>query len=482
MTTEIQQQQRKKVDANMLKRLHPGSARKKLPWLDGRSSIGSSPLVSPPDRALTPRREDPHSPLLGHYTNASAEITSEPQRRSTRLGSIEPDKRLSIVHTKDSDMNMVDQLDTYSLVPIPDHVEEVETPVSLTPVTQRIFEPSPPRIIQAVQRSPSQPIPKPGVFERHSHRRLSNAIEGLEELVEDAVFVAECLDRPEHVEQIYNIIEDASIAVEDTSTGPMIDLMITSSPLQLSSEEVSHFSSEVQVLPELLIDKTIEFVPSPLQMVEQKESEAMDWAYCNTNDDKECFCHHSEFSTSSSSPSSPNSFSRRHVRRRSSSDRLQLLRPEPVATTPRNNIFSVLRPMMSRSHSRGRSRERRNMNVDRQRHRQRHRSWRSDTSRASRKYHRCCLSSDVIGSLEEGGTQSFDKEGVRQYGEELHLRDTRHIFSLHRNHQRQPVARHWKTGKKRVCALVACLNTALLGIIVGIYASSLTWADMCQPC
>ncbi|KAI9806426.1 MAG: hypothetical protein M1833_003613 [Piccolia ochrophora] len=41
---------------------------------------------------------------------------------------------------------------------------------------------------------------------------------------------------------------------------------------------------------------------------------------------------------------------------------------------------------------------------------------------------------------------------------------------LGRSSRRQPIARDWSVGRKRLVAAVACLNTALLGLIVGIYA------------
>ncbi|KAL9062883.1 MAG: hypothetical protein Q9157_008562, partial [Trypethelium eluteriae] len=41
--------------------------------------------------------------------------------------------------------------------------------------------------------------------------------------------------------------------------------------------------------------------------------------------------------------------------------------------------------------------------------------------------------------------------------------------SLGRHHRRQPVARDWHTTRKRLTATVACMNTALLGLIIGIY-------------
>ncbi|KAL3422960.1 hypothetical protein PVAG01_04707 [Phlyctema vagabunda] len=43
-------------------------------------------------------------------------------------------------------------------------------------------------------------------------------------------------------------------------------------------------------------------------------------------------------------------------------------------------------------------------------------------------------------------------------------------FSLSRTHRRQPIARDWPPFRKRFVATVACISTALLGILIGIYA------------
>lgn len=43
-------------------------------------------------------------------------------------------------------------------------------------------------------------------------------------------------------------------------------------------------------------------------------------------------------------------------------------------------------------------------------------------------------------------------------------------FRLHR-YRRQPIAREWKTLRKRITAIIACINTALVGLIAGIYVS-----------
>ncbi|KAJ6785655.1 hypothetical protein PWT90_06000 [Aphanocladium album] len=43
-------------------------------------------------------------------------------------------------------------------------------------------------------------------------------------------------------------------------------------------------------------------------------------------------------------------------------------------------------------------------------------------------------------------------------------------FNLARSHRRQPIARDWSTTRKHFVASVACISTALIGIILGIYA------------
>ena len=45
-----------------------------------------------------------------------------------------------------------------------------------------------------------------------------------------------------------------------------------------------------------------------------------------------------------------------------------------------------------------------------------------------------------------------------------------HGFSLSRSHRRAPIARDWSPFRKRFVATVACINTTLLGLIIGIYA------------
>lgn len=44
-------------------------------------------------------------------------------------------------------------------------------------------------------------------------------------------------------------------------------------------------------------------------------------------------------------------------------------------------------------------------------------------------------------------------------------------YRFHR-YRRQPIAREWKICRKRVTAIIACLNTMLVGLIAGIYVST----------
>jgi hypothetical protein len=485
MAAKVEQQERK-ASVKRPNKVQPGAIRKKLPWLDGRSSIASSPLVSPLGR------EGLVSPLVKQATSASKNIDFGPNgepinaakrvresnvRRPsiarsapTPVGQSEPRKSLSVVHVDEPEVFFDIRSRADSLVPVPHHLERHATPDSVLHPVQRIAHASPPNVIQTVQRSPNQPVPRPNVFERYSHRRLSNAIEGLEDLVEDAVVTAQRIEQPEHVEQIYAIIEDASIALRDTSSGPARHLKRNLSPLQVATEEASEFFSELPAHPR--------HIPSTTQVrnVGRKESETIDWAYHNKKDLKQ---HHQHFQSSSSSTSAPSISSRSRDRWRScsssGSDFLHLLPPQPIATASRDHVDHVLRPKISRSPSRGRSRRRGSPGHCRRRHWQR-RSWRSDDTRShsSRRHLRHHRSSEFDTSYDQEVLHAVrEPEVIRGYGEEQHVQDSHHhTFSLRRNHRRQPVARNWRTGKKRICAFIACANTAVLGIVVGIYASA----------
>ena len=70
------------------------------------------------------------------------------------------------------------------------------------------------------------------------------------------------------------------------------------------------------------------------------------------------------------------------------------------------------------------------------------------------------------------GLQHQDSTGKR-----YSLKNRRHFslreghgFSLSRSHRRAPIARDWSKSRKRYVATVACISTALMGLIIGIYA------------
>ncbi|MCJ1281027.1 hypothetical protein MMC26_000345 [Xylographa opegraphella] len=77
-------------------------------------------------------------------------------------------------------------------------------------------------------------------------------------------------------------------------------------------------------------------------------------------------------------------------------------------------------------------------------------------------------------SVENFSTMNQDHNpGTKGYS----LRDRHHFsirgpqgFSLSRSHRRAPIARDWSTRRKRFVATVTCINTALIGLIIGIYA------------
>ena len=76
-------------------------------------------------------------------------------------------------------------------------------------------------------------------------------------------------------------------------------------------------------------------------------------------------------------------------------------------------------------------------------------------------------------AMDRNLTQQPEGSGRPQYS----LRGRHHFsirgsqgFSLSRSHPRAPIARDWSIQRKRHAATVACISTALLGLIIGIYA------------
>ena len=75
-----------------------------------------------------------------------------------------------------------------------------------------------------------------------------------------------------------------------------------------------------------------------------------------------------------------------------------------------------------------------------------------------------------------GHNWGSDKYNEKDYLSSDALKGKHHIslgpnqqWSIH-HHRRQPIARNWATSRKRFTATVACINTGLIGLLIGIYA------------
>ncbi|KAF2868624.1 major facilitator superfamily domain-containing protein [Massariosphaeria phaeospora] len=487
------------------KKLVPKTTARKLPWLDG----GSSPavLASPPGRtvSISPRghtassakgvesQQSLPSPLSKNDISSSSGSSPTVRRRALKFAPMErrvlssnpspmmSDKsgqirrgsvnqarmsplreeaspgrssahgarrRLSLVPNANQ---MKEEGDfrprTESLAPVPSHLERTPSPDSDPSPIPSVGRFTPP-VIRTADVLPSQPAPQRTAFERVSHRKLSNAIEGLEDLVEEAVEMAEDTADRKQVEEIYKIIESATDAVQEAATAPTRHLMQTVSPLPLSSSS-SDFSSGSE--SSYASQKPIESYQT-----QPTNPETRDWAYSDQKDGADL-------------PTTTTEYYADDIKFGTGGPVLQ---PSRTQTAPREHIEYVLRPAVVRDHSRGRSPQRGpDPGPRRRRHRRSARGDDNSRSRTRNRRHR----SPTLGYFDP----SVDEEDVRNNspprrpgGQELTVRDTvhHHTFSLRRHHRRQPIARNWHVGKKRIAATIACVNTALLGIIVGIYA------------
>ncbi|CAO2657877.1 Nn.00g071370.m01.CDS01 [Neocucurbitaria sp. VM-36] len=429
---------------------------------------GSSSMVIPNGESQVqrmPRAWKAFSPLVNSHR---ASISHGPQ------------KRLSIVHHNNDELDRSplydDRLRADSLAPVPDHLERSITPESIRTPVQRHVEAiaSPPAFEPEVQISPTQLAPGHSAFERVRDRNISDAVDDLEGMVQEAVEIAEDADDRVQVEEIYDIINEARSAIQEASGDPTRHLMITTSPLEASSsgmesEVYSQFErGEHQhnvspgdprrtppLPPSVLGDDREHLTNSGVHAGVQRHSVSFDWAYPQRKD-------HSEDTSSTSSLSSGDQDERGRPRFSTRSD--LLLPPQHAQATPRDHVDFVLRPM-TQDQSRGRSRQR--LDGDSAMRPRRHYHDKSFGTKSEARSRRRWHSSNQRDN-------SFDEVDLttKNYGNELSVREQahRHTFSLRRHHRRQPIARNWSTGKKRLTAVIACINTALLGIIIGVYA------------
>ncbi|PZD45334.1 MFS-1 domain containing protein [Pyrenophora tritici-repentis] len=255
-------------------------------------------------------------------------------RRSSIAQSHGPQKRLSVVQFKeDTDEigsnprhNVRPRAD--SLAPIPDHLEHSSSPESVR-VTFPGDEESastPPAVVSRVQMPPNQPVPARTAFGRATNRRISNAVNDLEHMVQEAVGVAEDTHDQDQVEEIYGIIEGARGALQEASAEPR-HLMATSLPLEASSSSSPGYVGgptqyNNDIAPNVRHD--------PHQ---HRGSVSYDWAYSNRadrgNDGSSTSCCEDEEDISELGT------------------RSDLLLPKLVQSAPREHVDFVLRPFIN---------------------------------------------------------------------------------------------------------------------------------------
>ncbi len=92
----------------------------------------------------------------------------------------------------------------------------------------------PPPAVKSAEILTSQPTPNRNPFEPVNSKKLSNTIDGLEDMVQEAVDIAGDTNDQDQVEGIYEIIEDATNAIQQAYVAPTRNLMATTSPLEIS--------------------------------------------------------------------------------------------------------------------------------------------------------------------------------------------------------------------------------------------------------
>ena len=87
---------------------------------------------------------------------------------------------------------------------------------------------------------------------------------------------------------------------------------------------------------------------------------------------------------------------------------------------------------------------------------------RSHTAR--RKASRAKMDDSLEGGLEKGVRKELEAYREADRSHRLHRSRLGHHV------KRQPIARKWETARKRITATIACVNTGIVGFIIGIYA------------
>jgi hypothetical protein len=387
-----------------IKESAPHTTVKQLLWLDGKDSrnVNTTPAQRPasaasspspsthPSNRKSPVPDAPKSTVLAKPRMPS-QIDSSPSpavrhqlsqaRRAYKVSppllrrppshrpsvSHEQQKRLSIIQHQNNDTeadnlrNVRPRFD--SLAPVPDLLEWTDTSDSMFP--GGVASSTSPEVVSRVHMSPSQPAPNRTAFERVGERRIGDAIEGLEDMVQETIGIADETADRRQLDNMYDIIEEARAAIQEVSVDPT----------PKSSVLVGNVRLEIPDIP-----------TGP-----HRELTSFDWAYPE---------NHRRQDSSSSTPSSSDLEDQRHARFGTQSD--LLLPPQPIQANSREHVDFVLRPI-ARDQSRGRSRHRFNGDsaapVRRQRYR--HSSTTTSNSRSGRRQHMTSSFSQNESSFEE---------------------------------------------------------------------------------
>jgi hypothetical protein len=326
------------------------------------------------------------------------------------------------------------------------------------------------------------------------HQRIDDATEVFENLVDEAGRLVEDAANHGKFEEVSHIVQDAT---ETASTIRARHLMAVGEPLKVSTPTLES-SSETSSSGSFSISSRLSqgmlrraappegssyrhdrnhvviHVRKPHQM-ENIVSESspnsptgpstIDWAYVKKKGQRE---------KSSSSSSSTNS----SFRRRSRSREIENGPYEPERIGSRVGFVDDSHP--GRVHRRRHRRHRSSGDSGRQ-HKPVSKATSHIQSKRSSYYD---PSEDSFDSDEdEFGLPNTMTESCRFSSTSPHPRNLKapslkvrdqvraHRYSVHRHSRHQSIARNWSTSKKRITATIACLNTSLLGIIVGIYVS-----------
>ncbi len=403
--------------------------------------------VSPGQRQAKSTVPSSQSPITRQQPSQARRVSLAPDASapSRGTGSIStshtPQRRQSSLHS-DAIIPRNDTLDSIrprvdSIVEVPDHLERSSSPDSInSPIHTRAPTTRGPVFVSQAQSPPTQLIHEHSDLDRMNRRKISQTVDDLEAKVQEAVEMVDDTEDRGQVAEIYDIIEEAKQAIHNVSRNPS-HLRATSSPFRVSSGDEDGETSESSLLSKsnkqgdfgqphrfgriFTQGKKPSLFDPQSQTKTPKESISYDWAY-------------------------PRRASETHS---NSSLRRKLLSTPPIAqASPRDHLDFVLRPQM-RTASNGSSPR--------------------AQGRQDRAPSQQCRSTnseqvDLLSDKPRRPTEIYETE------DGLYEQDSRHTFSLHRHHRRQPIARNWSPVKKRLTAIIACMNTGLLGIIIGVYA------------